>query len=257
MNAALRGMRSLLFALGVTALFALACGGNDGSVRVFAAASLQDVLPELLDAYVDEHRGARFEVQYGGSQSLATQIELGADVDLFLSANSAQFERLEFEDHITGRTPFVTNRLVIAVQADSAIQTIEDLGGADVRIALGAPDVPVGALTALALKALDPSLAAEIRANVITEDPNVRVVLSRLELGEADAVFVYSTDLAALESARAVEVSGVEPNVYVGGITGDGADEAASVLTFLAGHEAVPIWEAAGFEPLNVAAGAR
>ena len=70
-------------------------------------------------------------------------------------------------------------------------------------------------------------------------------------------MFVYSTDLAALESARAVEVSGVEPNVYVGGITGDGADEAASVLTFLAGHEAVPIWEAAGFEPLNVAAGAR
>jgi molybdate transport system substrate-binding protein len=257
LNAAFRGLRSLLFVVAAAAVLASACGEGDGSVRVFAASSLQDVLPKLLGAYAETDEGARFEVQYGGSQSLATQIELGADADLFLSANAAQIERLEVEDHIEWQISFVSNCLVIAVDEDSSIATIDGLGASGVRIALGASDVPVGALTDLALAMLDPSLAEAIRANVVTEDPNVRVVLSRLELGEVEAVFVYSTDVAVLEDVRAIEVGGVEPNVYVGGVTSEGGDAAASLLAFLAGHEAVPIWEAAGFEPLNVAVGAR
>lgn len=232
--------------------------GSDGAVRIFAASSLQEVLPELLDQYAEANEGVEFEVQYGGSQALAAQLELGAEADLFLSANEQQLERLEEEGLIARRAPLVVNRLVIAVESDSSIGAIEDLGGSDVRVAVGAPAVPVGALAERLLASLEPGLADRIRANVITEDPNVRITLSRVELGEADAAFVYSTDLRGTEGLRAVEVGAqIEPNVYVGGVLEDADAEAMALLEFLGGHEAVTIWDRAGFEPLNAPVGAR
>ena len=250
-----RSLRQVCLA---TVLFAAAltlggCGRGD-SVRILAASSLQDVLPELLEAHAEMNGDATFEVQYGGSQALATQIELGAEADLFLSANALQFERLRADGRVGSAVAFASNRLVVAVAEASSIQTIADLGAPGLRIAVGAPEVPVGALTVAALAALDAETAEAIRANVVTEDPNARVVLSRLALDEVDAAFVYATDAASLDHVRAIEVEGVEPNVYVGGVVAGGSTDGDELLAFLAGHDAVPIWEAAGFEPLNVAA---
>lgn len=239
---------------------ALAGCGNSDAVRVFAASSLQEVLPELLDSYTEGNDGVSFEVQYGGSQALAAQLELGAEGDLFLSANEQQVSRLEEADLVARRAGVAVNHLVIAVESESPFTELEDLGGSDIRIAIGAPAVPVGALTERLFARIEPALAEQIRANVITEDPNVRLTLSRVELGEADAAFVYQTDLRGTDGLRAIEIPiDLEPNVYVGAVLA-GADtdaEATSLLEFLAGHEAAAIWEAAGFEPLNSSVGTR
>lgn len=241
--------------LGLTATVALlmgACGSNETQIRIFAASSLQDVLPELLDAYADTlDDRPTFVTQYGGSQALATQIELGAEVELFLAANLEQMTRIEAAGRVERSTVFTANSLVIVVPDDSPMTSIEDLAKPGVRIAIGAPDVPVGALTRAALDELDPELAAAILANVATEDPNVRVALSRVELGEVDAAFVYRTDLAAAMHVRALELPAelhVSTNEYVGAVIVNARPGADALLDFLGSGEALAILASAGFE---------
>ena len=107
----------------------------------------------------------------------------------------------------------------------------------------------MGALTGRALDLLDAPLAEAIRANVVTEDPNVRVVLSRVELGEVDAAFVYRTDVIAIDGLRAIELPvEIEPNVYLGAVIKGAPDEATTLLGFLGSDVAEGIWQAAGFE---------
>ena len=242
-----------LFGLTATvALLTSACGNDEMQLRIFAASSLQDVLPELLDAYAatDADRPT-FVTQYGGSQALATQIELGAELDLFLAANLEQITRIQAAGRVERSTVFAANRLVIVVANDSPIASIEDLAQPGTRIAIGVPDVPVGALTRTALDALDPELAAGILENVATEDPNVRVALSRVELGEVDAAFVYRTDLAAARHVRAIELPrslGIPANLYIGAVIEGARPGAEALLDFLASDAAQAILANAGFQ---------
>jgi molybdate transport system substrate-binding protein len=256
---------ALLGLIATIALSMIGCGNDEGQIRIFAASSLQDVLPELLDAYADTlDDRPTFVTQYGGSQSLATQIELGAEVDLFLAANLDQMTRIETVGRAEHPTVFAANRLVIVVLADSPMTRIEDLAQPGVRIAIGAPDVPVGALTRAALNKLDPELATAILANVATEDPNVRVALSRVELGEVDAAFVYRTDLAAAVHVRVIALLAdldASMNEYVGaviaatrsegGVIVDARPGVDALLDFLESYEAQAILARAGFEAVQ------
>ena len=247
-----RPLVAALVALLLTAVVALGACRGDAEIRIFAASSLQDVLPEILDAYAAAHDGATFETQYGGSQALATQLELGASAAIFLSANEQQVDRLEDDGLIVSRGGIATNRLVIAVPSHSSIERVTDLADGSVRIAIGAPEVPVGALTSRALALLDEPLADAIRANVVTEDPNVRVVLSRVELGEVDAAFVYLTDVFAADDIRPIELPvELEPNVYVGALLEGAGAEAANLFDFLASPAVEAIWRNAGFEAIG------
>lgn len=243
---------ALVGLVALTALSTTACGDGKEQLRIFAASSLQDVLPALLDAYagtLDEPPA--FEVQYSGSSALATQIELGAEVDLFLAANHQQIDRIDAAGLVTRSVAFAGNRLVIVVPERSAIETIDDLGESNVRIAVAAPDVPAGALTRTALDALDPTLAAAILKNVATEDPNVRIVLSRVDLGEVDAAFVYATDLPAAMHVRAIELPAslaVPTNQYIAALTTHARPSSDALLDFLTTDEAQAILASAGFE---------
>ena len=166
-------------------------------MHIFAAASLTDVLPSIVERYREQHPDVAFELSFAGSQTLASQIEEGAPADLFISALPVHARRLV--DAGIAERPLVLaeNRLVVAVRRDAPWQTVQEVAAAGVRVAVGAPNVPVGALTESALESLDPSVAAWVRERVVTQDATVRVVLSRVELGEAEAAFVYHTDLAA------------------------------------------------------------
>jgi len=238
----------------LAAVFLLLGGCGDAhTIRVLAASSLQDVLPEILDDYAEAHPETTFQVQFAGSQSLATQIELGAKADLFISANAQQFARLEADDLVGERTVIATNRLVVAVPHGSAIERVEDLARSGIRIAITAPDVPAGVLTEQALALLDFAIAEEIRAGVVTEDPNVRIALSRLELGEVDAAFVYLTDVEATADLRSIDLpSALGPNSYVAGVLESATADVADLLEHFTSDAAAGIWRAAGFEPVEV-----
>ena len=241
------------FGLLACGLLAAACGGGD-AVRIFAAASLTDVLPSIVERYREQHPDVDFEFSFAGSQTLAAQIEEGAPADVFISALPVHARRLV--DAGLAERPLVLaeNRLVVAVREDAPWQTVGELAAAGVRVAVGAPNVPVGALTESALGSLDPSVAAWVREHVVTQDPTVRVVLSRVELGEAEAAFVYHTDLAAAPALRAITLPGTPNNEYVAVLVpGDGGvdERAVAFLDFLDSDEARALLVDAGFLPAS------
>lgn len=245
----------------LAATLVAACGGGTGSdertLLVFAASSLDETLPGLVELFEAERPGVEVAVVFGGSQLLATQVEEGAPADVLLSADRLQAERLDAGGIAARLLPFATNVLVGVVPEESRVASIEALAEPGLRIAVGASDVPVGALTRSALALLDPEIAMGIRGNVVTEDPNVRVVLSRVELGEVDGAFVYETDAARGRAfgggvLRVIPLpEALPPNEYVA-VALDGASaggDADAFLNFLAGEKAQGSLRAAGFWP--------
>jgi molybdate transport system substrate-binding protein len=154
------------------------------ALQVFAAASLTNVFPQIDGA-------ARY--QFGGSDTLAAQITLGAPADVFASANTALARQLYRKHLVTKPIVFTRNSLVLIVpRANRAhIRSVYDLRRPHVKLVVAAPSVPAGAYARTVLDRL--KLGAALR-NVVSEEPDVRGVLAKVALGEADAGFVYSTD---------------------------------------------------------------
>lgn len=220
-------------------------------MHIFAASSVTDVLPAIVERYREQHPDVDFEFNFGGSQTLASQIEEGAPAGIYISANRTQAQRLLSAGLVTQLTVIAENALVVAVRDDAPWRTVEEVAASGPRVAVAAPDVPAGVLTEIALGMLAPAVAGPLRDGVVTRDPNVRVVLSRVELGEVDAAFVYSTDLTAARGVRAIALPPQLPrNAYIAALVtnGDGpADAAAGFLAFLGGEEAAKIFAGAGF----------
>ena len=241
--------RALALAV-LAALAAGACGESGATIEVAAASSLRHALPRIARDFERAHPGLGVGLRFHGSQVLATQIEEGADADLFVSADPLQAERLA-RAGLAERSAVVTaNRLVVAVAADSPWRSLGELAASDARIAAGTPAAPVGALARAALALLPPELARGLRGRIATEDPSVRIVLSRLELGEADAAFVYHSDIALAPGLRALALPpGTPPNEYVAVLLAGADPAAAALFGYLLGPEAQAIFRGAGFLP--------
>ena len=242
------------------ALLAAACGGGGERIEVAAASSLRLVLPRIVEEFerASPPDAPPFRLRFHGSQALATQIGEGAGADLFVSANALQASRLLGAGIASRPTVVAANRLVAAVREDAPWDSAEALAAPGVRIAVAAPSVPAGALAAEAIALLGPAAASGLRANVVTEDPSVRVVLSRLELGEADAAFVYRTDAEAAPGVRSLALPAAAPSAeYVAVLIGDAHPRAAALLAFLLTPEAQNLFRAAGFLPAVASVEAR
>jgi molybdate transport system substrate-binding protein len=166
-----------------------ACGGDDGSLTVFAAASLREVLPRI-----DAH--ARYS--FAGSDELAIQIREGAPADVYAAASPRDPDELAGEGLVERPVVFATNRLVLVVPGDNAagIGAVADLGEEGVRLVIAAPGVPAGDYTRQVLETLG---REDVLARVVSEEADVKGVVSKVALGEADAGFVYATDVAPIE----------------------------------------------------------
>jgi molybdate transport system substrate-binding protein len=168
---------------------ALGTGGaaarQSAQVTVYAAASLTDAFPKL-------DRSERYS--FGGSNTLAAQISQGAPADVFASANMDLPNQLYAKGACSKPVVFTRNTLVIILpKANSAsIQSVYDLAKPGVKIDIAGPKVPVGSYTLQVLKNMN--LTTSVMANVVSQETDVREVLAKVALGEADAGFVYSTD---------------------------------------------------------------
>lgn len=181
------GRRLVAAALSVAALGALAAAPSPASATtVYAASSLRDVFPQI-------DNGVTYS--FGGSNQLQLQIERGAPADVFASASPREPQAL-FKAGRCGRPAvFATNVLVLIVPKGNPkrIRSVYDLkGGPTRRLALGAPGVPVGAYTRQLLARM--RLGRVLTQNVVSNEPNVAGVVSKVALGSADAGFVYTTD---------------------------------------------------------------
>jgi molybdate transport system substrate-binding protein len=154
------------------------------ALTVFAAASLTNVLPQI-----DAHE----RYSFGGSNTLAAQIRQGAPADVFASANTALPQQLYDEGLVERPAVFTRNALILIVPKSNpaGIHSVYDLRRPGVKLDVAAPGVPVGDYTRIVLHNLG---LDDVLANVVSNETDVRDVLAKVALGEADAGFVYTTD---------------------------------------------------------------
>ncbi|TDD85508.1 molybdate ABC transporter substrate-binding protein [Actinomadura rubrisoli] len=178
-------------------------GGGGRTLTVFAAASLTETFTSLGKTFEGAHPGVKVRFNFGGSSALARQITQGAPVDVFAAASPATMKTVvDAGDAAGAPRVFTKNRLVIAVPKDDPgkVGGVRDLSRPGLKIVLCAEQVPCGAA---AKKALD---AAGVRVRPVSREQDVKAVLTKVRLGEADAGLVYRTDARA----AAPQVRGIE-----------------------------------------------
>jgi molybdate transport system substrate-binding protein len=221
-------------------------------VVVSAAASLADVMAQLSSAY-EMRTGTRLVVNAGASNTLARQIAAGAAVDLFISADEAQLDVVRREIVPGTRVNLLSNQLAIALPSDRArkLRSARELADpAFRRIAIGDPAaVPAGVYARAFLEKA--GLWAMVAPKVVPA-ASVRLALSAVESGAADAAIVYRTDLTAASRASLgflIPAADGPRIVYPAAVirTGRHRDSATRALAWLQGPDARKIFEAAGF----------
>ena len=209
----MRDHKVILLVLSLWILAACATGpqvatggaGANQEVVVFAAASLTEAFDELGAQFGATHPDVKVTFNYAGSQQLAQQLTGGAPADVFAAANQKQMQVAIDGGRIVADAvkPFVHNRLVVILPADNpaGIRTLADLAKPGVKLVLADAAVPVGqyGLDFLAKASMVPeyteTYSQTVLANVVSYEDNVRTVLAKVQLGEADAGIVYTSDI--------------------------------------------------------------
>lgn len=175
------------------------------TLTIFAAASLTESFTQIGDSFESHHPDVNVIISFTGSQQLAQQLALGAPADIFASANLAQMQAAIKAGRIAAGSlkEFAFNHLVVIFpkDADRPLDRLQALANPGLKLVLAAKEVPVGQYSlqfldrASADPAYGPDFKSEVLRNVVSYEENVRAVLSKIALGEADAGIVYQSDL--------------------------------------------------------------
>ena len=235
------------------------------TLTVFAAASLTEALRDVRQRFEHDHPGVSLRMNLAGSQQLATQIEQGAPADVFASADERWMEYLRSRGMLLDDpVVFARNRLVVVVPHGNParIRRLQDLARRGVKLVIGAEAVPVGAYGRQMLQNLaarpefGPGYARRVLANVVSEEENVKSVLGKVQLGEADAGIVYRSDVTPALSrlVRTLEVpepANVIANDPIAVLKGSGQPDLGRELVqmllapegqkILAAHNLIPV----------------
>ena len=285
--------RGFLCAAGIASASAVltACGGSSGSTAsstassaaasseaasgesmeliVFAAASLTETLNAIAETYSAENPGVTFSFNFDSSGTLKTQIQEGADCDLFISAGQKQMNQLDSTASAEGNTEgldfvdaesrvdLLENKVVLCVPEgsdkgiDSFDSLAEHLKAEDILFCMGNSDVPVGQYTQKILAYYDLDEAALAAAGVITYGSNVKEVTTQISEGSVDAGVVYCTDaysagLPPVDEATAEMCGQV---IYPAAVlkAAPNAEAAREFLAYLQTDRAATVFEGVGF----------
>jgi len=181
-------------------------------VAIFAAASLSDAFSQIKTDVEAANTSARLTINYAGSPTLRAQLAQGARADVFASADTATMDGARADGSIEGLPSiFAHNKLTVVLPADRPkVATLQDLATPGIKIVIEQPAVPAGAYSRQALDKMskDPAFgagfSAKVLANVVSQEPDVKSVLSRIQLGEADAGMLYVSDVGALAAKNEV-----------------------------------------------------
>jgi molybdate transport system substrate-binding protein len=181
----MRRVALVLSLLLLAALATVASAATRAQITVFAASSLTNVFPKI-------DKSERYS--FGGSNTLSAQIQQGAPADVFASANMALPNQLYAKGLCSKPVVFTRNTLVIVVPTSNpaSVHSVYDLTRDGIKLIVAGSGLPVGSYTLQVLKNMN--LSAAVLRNVVSQETDVREVLAKVALGEADAGFVYSTD---------------------------------------------------------------
>jgi molybdate transport system substrate-binding protein len=185
-----------------------------GQLTVFAAASLTDVFKAMATAIQQANPGTQITFNFAGSPTLRTQLAQGAHADVFASADQPNMQGAQQDGSIASAPQiFAMNRLVLVVPASGGkVSSLQDLAKPGVKVDLAQQSVPVGNYARQAFMKMDqdPSYGtgfnAKVLGNVVSEEPDVKTVLSKVALGEADAGVVYTTDVTSDFQSKVKEI---------------------------------------------------
>ena len=232
--------------------------GESVQLTVFAAASLTETLNEIAEQYKTVAPNVELVFNFDSSGTLKTQIDEGADCDLFLSAAQKQMNALQDEDLInTGtRVDLLENKVVLAVPEGNPadIQSFEDIGTDPCkRIALGNEDVPVGSYSVEILTNL--GILNELESgNKITYGSNVKEVTTQISEDSVDAGVVYCTDAysAGLTPVDEATKEMCGQVIYPAAVMKNAlhAEAAKEFLAYLRTDKAATVFESVGFTAL-------
>ena len=244
----------------------------EGEIIVFAAASMTETLNEIKTIYEAAHPGVTITYNFDSSGTLKTQIEEGADCDLFISAGQTQMNQLDIEadpsvntdglDFVDSATRLnlLENKVTLCVPDDNpkGIESFDDLAEAfqagDVLFCMGNSDVPVGQYTQkiLAFYGLDETALAN--EGLITYGSNVKEVTTQVKEGSVDCGVIYCTDAFSAElkvvDSATEEMCGQV--IYPAAVLKNAPnhDAAQAFLDYLTTDEAMAVFETVGFSPV-------
>ncbi len=184
------------------------------TLTVFAAASLTGAFEGIGTNFEAANPGVAVKFNFGGSQTLRTQIEQGAYADIFASANSKEMDALVTDKLIGANTPeiFLTNQLLVVLPASNpaGLKTLNDLAKPGLKLILAAKEVPAGNYALQVIDKLDAALGAgykeKVLANVVSYENDVKQVVAKVQLGEADAGMVYLSDAVAAPELQTIQI---------------------------------------------------
>jgi molybdate transport system substrate-binding protein len=230
------------------------------ALRVFAAASLTEAFREAAAAFEATRPGVGVELNFAGSQVLRTQIEQGAPADVFASADLLHAEALRVPGLLRPYRVFARNKLLVVVPATGArVKGLADLARPGITLVVAGDGVPAGRYTGQVIARLAASgrygagFEPRVRANVASQETNVRAVLAKVALGEADAGFVYLTDAAGSDRVRTIGIPDPDNVIaeYPIGVLANSAQPAAAqaFVDLVVGDVGQAILRKHGFAP--------
>ena len=181
--------RLLAIVLAALALPASVSGGTP--ITVFAAASLTEVFPRI---------AANDRYSFAGSDQLALQIRQGAPADVYAAASPKYTQLLYRDGFVLKPVVFATNKLILLVPKSNPanITTVYDLRREGIKLVIGDRTVPIGTYTRQILDTL--GITADVTKNVVSQETDVKAIVTKVALGEADAGLVYRTDAKPVAS---------------------------------------------------------
>ena len=244
--------RILIMVLIAFAAFSCTSAKAENSLLIFAAASMTDVLNEIIDEYENQNSGVEIIFNYGGSQSLAAQLNQGAPGDMFISAGSGPVDFLIRSENLelTPKYEIASNRLVIVTQSRSDLLTHLDGLQNMRRIAIADPDLaPAGSYARESLQNV--GLWESLSENIVLA-PDVRATLNYVKTGNVDAGIVYYTDALSVPELKKIELIPTDSyrNIsypVVIPVEGENADRATHLAEFLRGKFSRMTLEKYGF----------
>ncbi|HWU29773.1 MAG TPA: molybdate ABC transporter substrate-binding protein [Microbacterium sp.] len=220
-----------------------------GELSVSAAASLKGAFDQAIAQFEKLFPGVHVTATYDGSSTLATQIDGGAKVDVFASADEANMARVTGAGLASGPTVFARNTLVVVTPKSNpaGIKTLADLAKPGVKVVLCAPEVPCGAASKKLLA------AQRVTLTPVSQEQNVTAVLTKVRSDEADAGLVYKTDAAAATAdVRSFTPTGADQVVNAYPIVAlkdaPNPDAATTFVSFITGTQGQKILASFGFD---------